>query len=74
MSELTSCNYCNLRGIKSRTLKGEKITILSDATWGMGGVNVYRHPRSVKIQKLSYKARQKYFVSWFMQLTTHCCC
>jgi hypothetical protein len=78
MSELTQCNYCSLRRIR-RDAKREKkrVTILSDARWGMGGVNVYVHPRDVNVSRLrggEDGPRREYFVSWFMQLTQHCCC
>ena len=78
MSELTQCNYCSLRHIKADAQRrGKKVTILSDARWGMGGVNVYVHPKGVVIAKLEggeEGARKKYFVSWMMELTAHCVC
>ncbi len=78
MSELTQCNYCSMLRIRSDA-KAEKmrVTILADARWGMGGINVYVHPRDVNIRKLEGSedgARAKYRVSWFMQLTDHCVC
>lgn len=75
MSELTQCNSCSLKGIKSDARKkGAKVTILNDGDFGLGGVNVYTHPKEIKIAKLSKSAREKYFKAWFMELTTHCIC
>jgi hypothetical protein len=78
MSELTSCNYCNLERIKRDAwAKKQKVTVLADARWGMGGCNVYVHPKTVKIHKLEGGEdgpRKKYFVAWMMQITTHCAC
>lgn len=78
MSDLTTCNHCSLAAIRRRAKReGKKITILADATWGLGGVNVYVHPRNVDVKKLTAGdkgSRRKYFASWFMELTTHCVC
>jgi hypothetical protein len=78
MSELTRCNYCSLQRIKEDAkAEKRKVTILADARWGMGGVNVYVHPPGVNIKKLEGGEdgpRKRYFVSWFMALTQHCAC
>ena len=78
MSELTSCNYCRLQRIKARAKKeGTNVTLLDDAKWGMGGVNVYIHPKEVKIKDISGGEdgdRKKYFACWFMALGDHCEC
>ena len=78
MSELTSCNYCNLNRIRRNAkAKGMNVTILSDACWGMGGENVYVHPKEIKIAKLpggEDGLRSKYFVSWMQEIPHQCCC
>jgi len=78
MSELTQCNYCSMSRIR-RDAKAEKkkVTVLADARWGMGGVNVYVHPCDVNIRKLEggeNGERAKYRVSWMMELSEHCVC
>ena len=78
MSELTQCNYCSLREIQNRARSSEmKVTLLSDAKWGMGGVNVYVHPKEILIKDLpdgENGERRKYRVAWFMEVGTACSC
>jgi len=72
------CNYCSFQKIKSRAKADKKkVTVLRDARWGMGGVNIYVHPPKVDVSKLSDGEdgeRRQYFVAWFMELPSHCCC
>jgi hypothetical protein len=78
MSELTTCNYCNLRSIRRHAKEqGLKVTVLNDARWGMGGCNVYVHPKSIKIREFrggEDGARAKYRRAWFAELPERCCC
>lgn len=78
MSELTSCNYCNLKRIKrAAKAKDYKVTILYDAKWGMGGANVYTHPKYVNIAGLEGGEdgeRKNYRSSWMMSIPKECCC
>ena len=78
MSELTRCNFCSLEQIKREAKKkGQRVTVLPDARWGMGGVNVYVHPKHVNVRVMEGGEdgeRRSYHVSWMMQLTAHCCC
>lgn len=75
---MSQCNYCSFQDYKSRAKKkGEKVTVLADAEWGMGGVNVYSHPKDVNIRKLSGgedDERAQYRVSWMMELPKTCQC
>jgi len=75
MSELTSCNYCTLKGIRERAKEnGLKVTLLID-NWFDGhpsGTSVYVHPKDVKI--VDKKARKKYFKAWLMEIPNKCCC
>lgn len=74
MSELTSCNYCSHQRNLVRAKKlGMKITVLSN-DFGLGGVSVFTHPKTVDVKKLSEKEREPYRGSWFMELPDHCCC
>ena len=75
---MSICNFCSYRRIVANAnKKGSVVTVLRDAEWGMGGVNVYVHPREVEIKALSCGEdgeRSKYRVSWFMELQDHCAC
>jgi hypothetical protein len=54
-----------------------RVTVLSDAHWGMGGENVYVHPKEIKIAKLlggEDGPRKVYFASWMMEIPSRCCC
>ena len=78
MSELTQCNFCSLKSIRKRAKQlGQKVTVLHDAKWGMGGVNVYVHPPSLQIKDLPCGEdgeRKKYRVAWFMEVGDSCSC
>lgn len=78
MSELTICNHCLLKRIKREAQKNNlKISILSDAEWGMGGQNIYVHPRDINISSLSNGEdgeRAKYRKAWVMEIPDQCCC
>lgn len=75
---MNRCNYCTLKFIRNRAKDAElKVTILRDAEWGMGGVNVYVHPEGVDIKALpdgEDGKRAKYRKAWFMELSTSCAC
>jgi hypothetical protein len=78
MSELTSCNFCKLNRIRrDAKAKGLKVTVLNDARWGMGGSNVYVHPKEIKIEKLSggeNGPRSEFRFSWMMEIPNGCRC
>jgi hypothetical protein len=76
MSELTQCNFCRLKGIKERAKKsGEKVTTLK-ANWGLGGMNVYVHPKDVNIRKLDEEgtSRKAFWKGWLMEVGNKCEC
>ena len=72
------CNYCLLKKIRKSAKKaGKKVTVLRDAAWGLGGVNVYVHPPSVNIKSLQGGEdgeRAKYRRAWLAEVSTHCVC
>lgn len=78
MSELTPCNWCSLRRIREQAkVDNKKVTILHDADWGLGGMNVYVHPKDIDVRKLKGGEdgiRSKYRVTWFKALSKSCCC
>ena len=68
------CNYCRLNRIKKDAENGLKVTILSDAVWGLGGKNVYVHPKEIKISSLSDGERSKYRKAWMKEIPKQCFC
>ena len=75
MSELTPCNYCDLKRYKAEAKKQHKvITVREDLTSLLSGFDVYRHPKKVKIVALPPEERKQYHIAWFMALTDHCVC
>ena len=73
MSELTQCNYCSLQRIKTRA-KENKCYVLkfkSHEMQGLGGYDIFVVPNG---EKLSKKNKDKYFVSWMMEIGTECEC
>lgn len=75
---MTPCNFCKLRDIRLFSKeRGLKVTVLSDAGWGMGGKNIYVHPVDVKIAELSGGedgVRSRYRQSWMMYIPHKCAC
>ena len=75
---MSQCNYCRMKRIERSVKDGEKIVKVSD----MGGVSIFVVPNSISTEDVrSWKRepdgcnnRQKYFVSWLMELPGHCCC
>jgi hypothetical protein len=75
MSELTRCNYCDLRSIE-RGAKQDDMVITKLVGW-KGGIDVFVHPSGAEITKKSQgdnHPHQKWFRAWFMSITDHCCC
>lgn len=72
------CNYCDLVAIKSRARKEDKqVTVLADAEWGMGGMNIYLHSKDINIKNLPGGEdgdRGKYRVMWCKELPDQCAC
>jgi hypothetical protein len=70
MSEYTQCNHCTMQGIERRAkLAGKKVTVLADARWGMGGVNVYEWSSvATQVNRSSQLSR-----SWYSEAHTRCC-
>ena len=74
MSELTQCNYCLLKHIKKRAKeKRMKVTVRA-TNWGLGGFDVFMHPKDIVIDPKNVEQRNQYFQSWMMEITDHCVC
>lgn len=65
MSELTACNYCNLRWIRKRAKVEGKKVILRPSRDGWGGTVVLLKDRKTNKEK---------WICWFMELSNNCCC
>lgn len=68
---MSQCNFCTLRLIRARAKReGRRVLVR--------GRDVMVIPKKMKIPKEGtpeFKLfRDKYFVAWFMQLTTYCAC
>jgi hypothetical protein len=72
MSELTTCNYCNLQGIRCRAKKEKKKVTLIPAMGG--GTDVFVHPKNICIRELSLQKRKDYFTAWLMEISDRCVC
>jgi hypothetical protein len=72
MSDNTKCNFCTLKSIERRTAKANQVSTLYNRD--SGGMDVYVHPKKIKISWENRKDIKKYHVCWFMELTNHCVC
>jgi len=70
---MSTCNYCNhkaaLRGVKERC----NVVVKKPATWGMGGVTFYEVPPH-EVKDFEPREEDPYFIAWYMELPSHCCC
>ena len=72
MSEKTTCNYCLLQNYRKLAKDtNSKLTIIPAI---FTGVDIYIHPKSISIRKLSLHKRKVYFECWFMKLSDKCAC
>ncbi len=77
MSELTPCNYCTLKGIKSCAKRDNKI--VKTLSGGMG-TQVFVYPPDIDLTSLpegnwdDKTGKMKYCVAELMEITNHCVC
>lgn len=74
---MTICNYCSYQNEKARAKERGMVATLSSrgANFGLGGVNLYIHPKDVKLSKLSDDELAQYDGHhWFMSVPDGCCC
>lgn len=74
MSELTSCNYCNLQAIRINKPKGSRVITRPGS---MGWIDVYVVPKGEKLDTARDKKGNhitSQFRASFMVLTDHCVC
>ena len=74
---MTQCNYCShrryMRYIKDAG-SGERVVLIPNEEWG--GVDMLALPKGVRKDTVAknHKLRDKYFKSWFMELSDTCVC
>ena len=85
MSELTTCNYCNLRRYREQARKKGHRIVMRPSMF-MRGVNVWSVPKGVKLPSVEQMiepckshpngndAYARYHVAWFMALSRGCAC
>lgn len=78
MNSLTQCSFCTLKVIQNKAKADNMIvTVLHDAEWGMGGVNVYMHPKGICVSSLpggDQGERKKFWKAWLMTIGEACAC
>jgi len=77
-----ACNYCEFESMK-RHARQDKQHLFVEPTSPcikhyMGGVEVYRFPKSMwtvaQFKKLPPETKKDWWVCWYMNLSDHCCC
>ena len=72
------CNLCRMKQIRRDAKRNKmRVTVLHDTNFKLGGVNVYVHPRDVKITAAVVRdeaIHDKHFVAWFMAFGAMCEC
>ena len=76
MSELTTCNHCNLKRIKAEAKKsGAKVFKRSNAEYG--GVDIYVVPKGDTLDTTRHpktKNPSDQWKAWMMEITDRCEC
>lgn len=72
MSEMTTCNYCNLQRYKHEAKsKGRKIIQRGH----YGGIELYSIPKGLKYGKMTKEDLEPYKLGvWMMEISRGCCC
>jgi len=74
MSELTRCNYCNVKRLKIDAKKcGMKVT-KKLAKYALGGYDFFVHPKEIMIDPQNPVDRNQYFRMWCMEISSSCEC
>ena len=83
MSELTSCNFCTLEGVKRRAKRdGMRVLTMPGQSYQgeegslPAGIEVYVVPKGVTKAHLAARRdlRERFGGRWFMALSGSCCC
>lgn len=73
---MSQCNFCSFELLKTRAKKAglAYTTINESRNDGLGGVNIYVHPKNIDIHKLTESERDTFFQEWYMELGNKCEC
>lgn len=74
MSELTTCNYCNLKSIEARKPDGAKVELVFNQGW----TDVYVVPAGETLDTRQDPVTENHLsLQWkasLMSVSDHCCC
>ena len=72
MSELTPCNYCNLKEARIYAKKkGERIVVGGRDKYGL--IQIFSIPQGVKT-RVAFANPKEYVHQWMAEIPDHCCC
>lgn len=76
MSELTPCNFCNLRRYRRQAVQENKYVLIlraeKDKKNTLGGYDVYMIPKGVRPDKR--EEFKQYKISWMWEISDRCVC
>jgi hypothetical protein len=68
---MNCCNYCSMRRIRmDAKMANQQVTLFP---W-RDGIEVYVHPRDVRVGSRSVGQERGYWKAWFMKLSNECNC
>lgn len=68
MSSLTTCNYCDLKALKSRAEREGKILKVTPSDFQLGGKEIYLLPSE------ETEPTDQHWVTWMLEIPDHCVC
>jgi len=73
---MSECNLCSINRLKNKAKKENKILTMIPGTWGMGGMELYIHPKGIdkKLLNKDGDADNPYSVGWVMGISDSCEC
>jgi len=74
MSELTRCNYCDMKMIKAKAKKDGARVYTRPSDFCLGGFNVYVVPKGETLDTTDPDDGGKHWVAWMMSIPDTCCC
>ena len=74
MSELTICNYCEVKRLKKEAKSTGLVVTKRAQNFGLGGHDYFVHPKHIKIDPKNSLHREKYFRLWAMETGKYCEC
>ena len=75
MEVILRCNFCTLKKIKSNAEEiGLSATLIKSTSSGLGGIDVFIHPKNVTIESLEPEKRKEFFAVWAWEIGDKCHC